>query len=57
MTANLTGEFRLQIGNPDVIAPTAGIDHNGMRAFVIAESDQAGGSGDPAGNTRSAETH
>jgi hypothetical protein len=36
VAANLTGEFRLQIGNPDVIAPTAGIDHNGMRAFVVA---------------------
>ena len=47
MAANLTGEFRLQIGNPHVIAPATGIDHNGMwpwkqaNAFAVPLDDQS----------------
>jgi hypothetical protein len=36
LVAQTQGEFRLQIGNPGVIAPATGIDRNGMRTFVVA---------------------
>jgi hypothetical protein len=42
MAANLTGEFRLQIGEPDVIGPTLRADYYRMRALVIAEQTTAG---------------
>ena len=32
--ADLAGEFRLQIGEPDVIGPTLSTDHDRMRAFA-----------------------
>jgi hypothetical protein len=40
MAADLTGEFRLKIGEPHVIAPAVGNDHNGMRTFAIAAIDE-----------------
>ena len=43
MTTYLTGEFRLQIGQPHVISPLAGIDDDEMRAFVIAAIDEKPG--------------
>jgi hypothetical protein len=43
VTAYLAGEFRLKIGNPHVIARAAGIDHNGVRAFVVAAIDEKSG--------------
>jgi len=36
MPADLTGELRFEIRQPDLIGPAVGIDHNGMRAFVVA---------------------
>jgi hypothetical protein len=39
MAANPTGESRLQIGQVNVIARAAGVDHDGMRALVVAAVD------------------
>jgi hypothetical protein len=37
--ANLTGEFRLQVGQPYIIAPLIGIDDDRVSAFVVAAKD------------------
>jgi hypothetical protein len=37
--ANLTGEFRLQVGQPYIIAPMMGIDDDRVSAFVVAAKD------------------
>jgi hypothetical protein len=38
-TAGLANEFRLQIGQANVVAPLGGVDHDGMRAFEVAAVD------------------
>ena len=40
MAANLTGEQRLQIGQPDMIRPAVAVDLDMMRALVVAAIDQ-----------------
>jgi hypothetical protein len=37
------GELGLQIGKPNVVTPSAGVDHNGMRALVIGTVDDEPG--------------
>jgi hypothetical protein len=45
---NLTGELRLKIGQPDVIRPLAGVDHNRMSTAIVCTVDQKpGGAGLP----------
>jgi hypothetical protein len=38
-TAGLANEFRLQIGQSNLVAPFGGVDHDGMRAFEVAAVD------------------
>jgi len=40
---SLTGELRLEVGQPDIIRPLAGIDHYRMRALVVAAVDEKPG--------------
>jgi hypothetical protein len=48
MAANLTGKPRLKVRQADVIAPAAGVDHDGMRALIVgAIDDEPGGAGLP----------
>src|ERR1700687_3454999 len=39
VSASLTGELRLQIGQPDVIRPVLSIDHDRMRAAIVGAID------------------
>jgi hypothetical protein len=43
MAANLTRKPRLKVGQANVIAPAAGVDHDGMRALVIGAIDDEPG--------------
>jgi hypothetical protein len=47
MAASLTGKPRLQVGEANVIAPAAGVDHDGVRAFVVGAIDDEWGSAGP----------
>jgi len=38
VAADLTGEFRLQVGEPNVTGPTLRTDDDGMRALVVGKS-------------------
>jgi hypothetical protein len=43
VTASLTRELGLKIGKPNVATPSAGVDHDWMRALVIAAVDDEPG--------------
>ena len=45
VAASLTGELRFEIGQPDMIGPAIGVDHDRMRAFVIGAIDEKPGGG------------
>jgi hypothetical protein len=43
VAASLTGELRFEIGQPDMVWPAIGVDHDRMRAFVIGAIDEKPG--------------
>ncbi len=40
VAAGLAGKAWLQVGQPDAITPAIGIDHDGVRAPVVAAVDE-----------------
>jgi hypothetical protein len=38
-----TGELRLEIGQPNMIEPAAGVDHNRMSAAIVCTVDRKPG--------------
>ena len=43
IAANLTCKSRLQVGQPNVITPSDGVDHDRMRALVVGTVDDEPG--------------